>query len=383
MIYLDNAATSFPKPKMVLDKSFLVQQSIAANPGRSGHEMSIQASGLIFDTRMKLAQKFNCEPDRVIFTSNCTQSINMAIYGMVKQNEHVIISSLEHNSVFRPVHRLKLGGQISYDVAKVDPLSDEITLNNFEKLIKPNTKFIICTHASNVFGTVLPIEKIGKLAKKHSLKFIVDAAQSAGTIEIDMQKCHIDALCMPAHKGLFAPMGLGVLLLSKSAEVEPLIVGGTGSNSLSDTQPEFYPDRLESGTVNLSAIAGLNAGLDFIDSYGGATAIHEKEIRLCHILKEDLSVIKNITLYDKMHGKIFSPVVAFNLGTSHSEEIAQALYEKDFVIRAGFQCASLAHNNYQTTKTGVVRVSAGVFNNKKDVKNLIFYINKIANLKNL
>ncbi|MFI3141390.1 MAG: aminotransferase class V-fold PLP-dependent enzyme [Clostridia bacterium] len=379
MIYLDNAATSFPKPKAVLDKSFLVQQSIAANPGRSGHEMSLKASDLIFDTRMKLAQKFNCEPDRVIFTSNCTQSINMAVYGMVKQNEHVIISSLEHNSVFRPVHRLKLGGQISYDVAKVDPLSDETTLSSFEKLIKPNTKFIICTHASNVFGTVLPIEKIGKLAKKHSLKFIVDAAQSAGAIEIDMQKCFIDALCMPAHKGLFAPMGLGILLLNKTATVEPLIVGGTGSNSLSDTQPEFYPDRLESGTMNLSAIAGLNAGLEFIDSYGGDKAIHEKEIELCEILKEDLSVIKNATLYDQMHGNIFSPVVAFNLGTTHSEEVAQALYEKDFVIRAGFQCASLAHNSYNTTKSGVVRVSAGVFNNKKDIKNLIFYINKIAN----
>lgn len=379
MIYLDNAATSFPKPKSVHDRVLLTSQTIAANPGRGGHEMSLKASELIFDTRHALAEKYGAKADRVIFTNNCTQSINMAINGMIHKGDHVIISSLEHNSVFRPVHRLKLFSQITYDIAKVDPLNDEKTVGNFEKLIKPNTRFIICTHASNVFGTIVPIEKIGALANKYSLNFIVDAAQSAGVLEINMKKSFITALCMPAHKGLFAPMGTGVLILDENTKVQPMFVGGTGSYSLSEVQPDFYPDRLESGTLNLIGIAGLNAGLSFIESYGGEKAIHEKEMYLCGILKQDLSVIKNVKLYNHMHSPKFTSVVPFNIGEKHSEEVAEKLYDKDIVIRAGFQCSSLAHKNYDTLNCGVVRISPGIFNSKKDIKNLIFYVNQIAN----
>lgn len=379
MIYLDNAATSFPKPKMVLDKSLLVQQTIAANPGRTAHEMSLKASNIIFETRQALAEKYSSTADRVIFTSNCTQSINMAVNGMIKRGDHVIISSLEHNSVFRPVHRLKLFSQISYDIAKVEPLDDAKTIQNFKNLIRPNTKFIICTHASNVFGTLLPIQKIGELAHKHSIKFILDAAQSAGAVEINMKKSFITALCLPAHKSLLAPMGLGVLILDETADVEPIIVGGTGSYSMSDTQPDFYPDRLESGTINLPAIAGLWAALKYIETYGNEKAVHEKEMYLCSLLKQDLSVIKNVQMYNHMHGEKFTSVVPFNISNLHSEQVAQQLYSSDFALRAGFQCASLAHKNYGTSNYGVVRVSPGIFNSKKDIKNLIFYINKIAN----
>ena len=212
MIYLDNAATSFPKPQIVITSMIKAQRDIGANAGRGGHKATVKAGEIVYSTREALGEMFGCDSERVAFTLNCTHALNTAIKGILKSGDHVIISSLEHNSVLRPVHKLGENG-ISYSVAKVSPLDDYETLRAFEGLIQKNTKAIICTMVSNVFGTVLPIDKIASLCKTRGLIFIVDAAQGAGTIKIDMNKMNIDVLCMPGHKGLLGPMGTGVIML--------------------------------------------------------------------------------------------------------------------------------------------------------------------------
>ncbi len=377
MIYLDNAATSYPKPESVTDSALYAMHQ-GGNSGRGSHKTAIKAGEIIYDVREKLAHMFSCESDRVIFTFNCTLALNTAIRGSVSRGDHVIISSLEHNSVLRPVHALKNEGIITYSVAKVNALSDDETVKNFASLIKKETSLIVCTAVSNVFGTVLPIERIGRLCRKRGIRFIVDGAQAAGVRETDMRRTGIDILCMPGHKALMGLMGTGALLLAEGVDVKPLVFGGTGSFSMIKEQPEVYPDRLESGTLNLPGIASLGAGVDFIEKVGGVKPIHEKEKQLTRILYSDLSVMKNVNLYTNLSGKNASGIVAFNLRGMHSEQVGELLSEGGFAVRAGYHCAYLAHSSCKTDKTGVVRVSPGYFTTKKDIKNLIFYLNKIA-----
>ena len=379
MIYLDNAATTFPKPAQVISACVGAMRFYGANPGRGGHKMSARAGETVFGCREKLAQMFSCTEERTVFTLNCTHSLNLAVKGVLKKGDHAIISSLEHNSVLRPLENMREKGLISYDVAAVEPLDDEKTVKNFERLIRPNTRLILCTHASNVFGTVLPVKKLSALCKKHGLIFALDCAQSAGIFPIDMEKDGIDIVCAPGHKGLFGPMGTGILMFSENVEIESLVQGGTGSLSLQKSQPGIYPDSLESGTVNLPGIAGLSAGLDFIKSRGGERAIHEKETYLMKILKEDLSVIKNITVFDNMHSKIYSPTLSFVVNGEHSEQTAQKLDDRNIAVRAGYHCSYLAHSFCKTTRSGTVRVSPSVFNTKSDVKFFVFSLNLIAN----
>lgn len=379
MIYLDNAATTFPKPAQVISACVGAMRFYGANPGRGGHKMSARAGETVFGCREKLAQMFSCKEERTVFTLNCTYSLNLAVKGVLKKGDHAIISSLEHNSVLRPLENMREKGLISYDVAAVEPLDDEKTVKNFERLIRPNTRLILCTHASNVFGTVLPVKKLSALCKKHGLIFALDCAQSAGIFPIDMEKDGIDIVCAPGHKGLFGPMGTGILMFSENVEIESLVQGGTGSLSLQKSQPGIYPDSLESGTVNLPGIAGLSAGLDFIKSRGGERAIHEKETYLMKILKEDLSVIKNITVFDNMHSKIYSPTLSFVVNGEHSEQTAQKLDDRNIAVRAGYHCSYLAHSFCKTTRSGTVRVSPSVFNTKSDVKFFVFSLNLIAN----
>lgn len=379
MIYLDNAATTFPKPAQVISACVGAMRFYGANPGRGGHKMSVRAGETVFGCRENLAQMFSCKEERTVFTLNCTHSLNLAVKGVLKKGDHAIISSLEHNSVLRPLENMREKGLISYDVAAVEPLDDEKTVKNFERLIRPNTRLILCTHASNVFGTVLPVKKLSALCKKHGLIFALDCAQSAGIFPIDMEKDGIDIVCAPGHKGLFGPMGTGILMFSENVEIESLVQGGTGSLSLQKSQPGIYPDSLESGTVNLPGIAGLSAGLDFIKSRGGERAIHEKETYLMKILKEDLSVIKNITVFDNMHSKIYSPTLSFVVNGEHSEQTAQKLDDRNIAVRAGYHCSYLAHSFCKTTRSGTVRVSPSVFNTKSDVKFFVFSLNLIAN----
>ena len=299
MIYLDNAATSFPKPKSVL--SAMCRASLySANPGRGGHSLSAKAGEIVFKTREKAAEVFHADIERVIFTKNCTESLNTAIKGCLKQGDHVIISSLEHNSLLRPVQKLSERGIITYDVANVVPESDEQTILNFQSLIKPNTKLIACCHVSNVFGTVLPIARIGEICRKNGILFAVDAAQSAGTFGYDVNGGNIDFLCMPGHKGLLGPMGTGLLILNRNVQLDSFIEGGTGSLSLETSQPEILPDKFESGTVNLPGIAGLYEGMKIIENVG-CENILEKENRLTEYLTVNLKNIDGVTVYDNMH----------------------------------------------------------------------------------
>lgn len=378
MIYLDNGATSFPKPKSVIDAMCFYQRCIGANPGRGGHSLTMKAGEKVFETREKLSSFFGTESERVVFTSNCTHALNTAIKGSVKKGDHVIISSLEHNSVLRPVHRLYERGFVTYDVAFVNPLSDTETVSNFEKLINERTTLVVCTHVSNVFGTVLPIKEISSLCRKKGIRFILDGAQGAGAFKIDMKKDNIDILCIPCHKGLLGPMGTGALLLNENVELQSTIEGGTGSFSLQKQQPDILPDKLESGTANLPGIAGVFEGVSFIERFGSERAVHQKEMYLADILREDLSVMKNVIIFDSMQGKRKSPLVSFNIKNTHSEEVSDYLDRHSIAVRAGYHCSFLAHSYYNTEENGVVRVTPGIFNTKKDIKSLAFLINRFT-----
>ena len=379
MIYLDNAATTYPKPESVITAMIYAQKFVGANAGRGGHKMTMRAGEMVYLTREKAATMFGCDSERVIFTCNCTASLNTAIKGTLQKGDHAIISNLEHNSVLRPVHALYEKGVITYSVADVVPTDSDKTVENFLSLIKKNTAVVICTMVSNVFGTVLPIEKLGAELKKRGIIFIVDASQGAGTFKIDMKKMNIDILCMPGHKGLMGPMGTGMLLLGEETDVDSLCQGGTGSFSMSESQPTVYPDKLESGTMNLPGIWGLKKGMDYITSVGGENSIHKKESYLCSLLKEDLSVIKGVKLYNDIAGENPAPLVACNIENTNSEAVADILNtERNIAVRAGYHCAYLAHKNFASDTNGIVRVSPGWFNTKNDIKNLVFSLNKIA-----
>ena len=377
MIYLDNAATTFPKPACVQRTVLNCMQTFAANPGRSGHALAAKASEALYEARTTVGDFFGAAPERVIFTMNCTHGINYALKGTLQPGDHIIISSLEHNAAFRPLHRMQSEGRISFDIARVVPGNDEQTVQNFAALIRENTKMIFCIHVSNVFGTELPIRKLGALAKSRRLLFGVDAAQSAGTAEINMKKLGIDLLCLPGHKGLFGPMGTGALLLSENVEPVPIIEGGTGSLSLLAEQPTEYPDRLESGTVNLPGILGLMAGIRFIKHLGGCNVIHRHEAALIRTLKNELHEIPGVTVFDRVQ-KEDATLLSFSLDRLPSEEVAERLNRFGFAVRAGFHCAAQAHLSMGTDKNGTVRVSPGVFNELRHIKSLIFYVNQIA-----
>ncbi|MGN1419824.1 MAG: aminotransferase class V-fold PLP-dependent enzyme [Acutalibacteraceae bacterium] len=377
MIYLDNAATSFPKPESVI-RAMAASQRNGANPGRGGHKLSQTAGKIIYDAREKAAQLFECDVENVVFTKNCTESLNTAIYGLLKKGDHVITSSLEHNSVLRPLENLRKRGIISYDVASVVPKNNENTVENFKKLMNNKTRMIICTHVSNVFGTVLPIEEISRLAKEHSILFVLDAAQSAGVFPIKLKKSNIDVLCLPGHKGLFGPLGTGMMILNGENKPGELIQGGTGSMSLDKNQPENLPDRYESGTLNLPGIGGLSAGICFVQKMK-SSEILEHENELIDILKNNLKNLKNITVYDNMHGETHAPVLSLNIKNMHSELAAQKLDKMNIAVRGGYHCAYLAHHSCDTTEYGTVRISPGLFTTKKDMNYLSLCLKKLSN----
>lgn len=376
MIYLDNAATSFPKPGSVV-QAMCRAALCSANPGRGGHRLSVRGGETVYKTREKAAELFGADVERVIFTKNCTESLNTAVKGCLTKGDHVILSCLEHNSLLRPVQMLADRGLITYDIADVDPKSDERTVADFEAKIRPNTRLIACCHVSNVFGTVLPIAEIGKICRKHHILFGVDAAQSAGTFDYHVNESDIDFLCMPGHKGLLGPMGTGLLIINRETQLDSLTQGGTGSLSLEMSQPDILPDKFESGTVNLPGIAGLYEGLRIIERTG-CENIRRKESEQTRRITEQLKNIKGVTVYDNMHSSVLSGVVSFNIGQVHSEQIGEKLDQMLIACRAGYHCSALAHKKANTTDQGTVRISPGIFTDDQDIKKLIFCINKIA-----
>lgn len=373
MIYFDNAATSNPKPANVINAVNNAIRKYSSNPGRSGHDLSTRCSEMIYKTRVKVANFFNAEsPENVIFTQNCTAALNIVINGLFKKGDHIIISSLEHNSVTRTVNAIAQKG-VMFSVAKVDFNADK-TLYNFIAKIKPNTKAIICTHASNVFGIKLPIEKIGKVCKAKGIIFIVDAAQTAGVVNIDCKGMNINYLCVAPHKGLYAPMGTGILISDNKPNA--LIFGGTGSNSFLQYQPDDIPDKFESGTINVPGIAGISAGIDFVKAY--KDDIYKHEMNIIKYIYNRLENNIKIKLYTPQPDENFVPVLSFNILDVNSEKIAVKLNERGFAVRAGLHCAPYAHKHFKTEKQGTVRISPSYFTTIYDAKKLVNAINTVA-----
>lgn len=367
MIYFDNAATTGVKPPRVINAVKYALEKLSANPGRSGHEISANAAEAVYRTREKVARFFGAKgPENVVFTMNCTHSANCVLKGVLRRGDHVVVSSMEHNAVARPL--VKTG--VSYSVARVSLTDDRETVKSFAESIKPNTKLVFCTAASNVTGKILPIEKIGELCRKKGILFAVDAAQTAGVLPIDMQKQNIDFLCVAPHKGLYAPMGTGILIAEKYIQ-GTVLEGGTGTNSLELYQPNDLPERLESGTVNLPGIAGISAGIDYVEAFG-TDKIYTHELGIIQKLYRGLEKIPNVRLYTPFPEKgKYVPVLSFNVEGIPAMSLADMLSKNGIAVRGGLHCAPFAHQQLGTLEGGTVRVSTGSFNSQAQAEQFL------------
>lgn len=376
MIYLDNAATTYPKPFSVINA---VKNSMAfygANPGRSGHDLSVKTAQIVYETRDVLNDFFNGDgAEYVCFTQNCTHALNTAIKGFLKKGDHVVISSLEHNSVVRPLENMKAQSFIDYSVFEVVS-EKEITTENFKAAFTPETSLCIVTAVSNVFGDILPLEELSAIAHSRGAMFFVDGAQGAGVIPLDMKKQGIDCLCVPGHKGLMGPMGTGALL-HKNIDFSPIIQGGTGSESFNLLQPDVFPERLESGTLNVPGICGLKQGVEVIKSKG-INNICRIEGEICDEIVSGLECIDGVTVYRDKFNPHYGPVVSFNVKNLHSETVAAMLNKYGVAVRGGYHCAPLAHISRGTKPIGTVRISPSFFTRKRDINNLLNLVRKIA-----
>ncbi len=375
MLYLDNAATSLKKPFSLYPAILKNTILNSANAGRGGHFYSLRASELIYNTSEALCELFNIKnPEQIAYTQNATMALNMGISGILDKNSHVIITQMEHNSVLRPVHRT-----CRYTMVKADKFG-RIKTKDIENAITKDTKMIICTHASNVCGTIMPIDEISEVAHKKGLYFMVDAAQTAGSVPIDVSKTKIDILAFSGHKGLMMPMGTGGIYVNKDIKLNPLITGGTGSLSQSLEQPDFMPDMLQSGTLNAPAIISAKKSIDFILKQGKGEIL-KKEKELADFLIEELYNIKGIRVHSPLTNR--NGTVAFNISDMDSVLVSEIL-NNDYKIctRGGWHCAYPAHCALGTEKHGAVRASFGYFNSKKDAIRLVDAIYKISE-KNL
>lgn len=365
MIYLDNAATTLKKP-LSLYPAVLKNTIInSANAGRGGHFYSVRASEGIYETAEAISTLFNLpSPERLAFTPNATYALNYAILGILSPNSHAIITQMEHNSVLRPVHKA-----CEYTVIKADRHGN-IRVSDIKNAIRKNTRLIVCTHASNVCGTIMPISEIGKLARENGIPFLVDAAQSAGSLPIDVQKSCIDLLAFSGHKGLMTPMGVGGLYVREGIVLNHVITGGTGSLSQSLIQPDFMPDILHNGTLNAPAIISAKKSVDFILKHT-PDEIGKKEHYLAMQLIESLKNMNNVTVFGNFEKGRHNGTVAFNIHGYDSVQTSEILNNKfKICTRGGWHCAYPAHKALGTEKTGAVRASFGYFNSISDVSKL-------------
>lgn len=372
MIYLDNSSTTHKKPHSVITavKKGLTKYSV--NPSRGAYKLSIEAENLVYQTRELLANYVGTTAEQVIFTSGCTMALNLALFGTIKKGGHILISPFEHNSIMRPLERLKSTHNITYTILNPNK-NGLITPSEISNNIKPNTYMVIINHTSNVTGTTQNLESIGKACKKHNLIFMVDGAQSVGHEFINMQEMGINLLAIAGHKGLYAPQGIGVLAIN-NVEVSPLIYGGTGTSSDRYKQPTTYPDGLESGTPNLPAIIGLKAGTEFVIK--NQTNINKKISSLTKHLIYELNRIKNVTCYSNNEN---SGVVSFTIKNKDSSEVSTILSEKfDIATRSGLHCAPSVHKYLKTLKNGMTRISLSYFNKYSDIEKVLFAIKEIA-----
>ena len=378
-IYLDNASTSFPKAPTVATamSDYITNRGININ--RGSYALAYDVEDTIYTTRQRLNTLFNGhDPSHVVFTQNVTMSLNMVIKGLLKAGDHVLVSSMEHNAVMRPLTQL-LDKGITFDIIPCDK-TGSIQLESMDSLIRPNTVAMIINHASNVCGTIQPLESIGPICKAHNLQFIVDAAQTAGVIPIDVKACHIDALCFTGHKGLLGPQGIGGIILTKemAQTLTPLIAGGTGSFSHLETMPTHMPDAFEAGTLNLPGIIGLNEGLAYIESQGMEN-IHNHELALTQSFLEGVQSIDGINIVGKQNIQDRTAVVSITIDGMDPASIAYELESNYHIMtRVGLHCAPRAHQTLETYPEGTVRFSFGYANTHKDVETALSALHRIV-----
>ena len=378
MIYLDNAATTRQKPQQVID-AVVNAMTTMGNAARGAHGSSLEASRAVFNTRYKLAQLFGCSrPDHVVFTSNSTEALNIAISGICNPGDHVISTVMEHNSVLRPLYRLEDEGKITLSFVSAD-LQGRPRMEEFESLIQPDTRAIVCTHASNLTGEIVDLYQVGQIAKKYGLKLIVDASQTAGCVKIDMEAMNIDVLCFTGHKGLYGPQGTGGLCIREGVEIRPFKVGGSGIHSYMKEQPEEYPTRLEAGTLNSHGIMGLSAALDFLEETGVETIAekeHDQMMRFYNAVV-DLPGVKVYGDFSEGHQR--TAVVTLNIHDYDSSAVSDELSEcYDIATRPGAHCAPLMHQALGTVEQGAVRFSFSWFTTEEEVDAAIAAVKEIA-----
>lgn len=375
MIYLDNGATSFPKPEGMIEAMELCMRSYCGNPGRSGHDLAVRTGEEIYRARQNLAELFGIPgAERIIFTGNTTEALNLGIKGVLKPGDHVIATKMEHNSVLRPIHVLTERG-VSYTLVNCTP-EGKVRPEDIENAIRENTRLIVCTMASNVTGTIMPAAEIGRLARKHGILFLADGAQGAGHMPVCAED--VDMLAVPGHKGLLGPLGTGMLYVREGVELSPLMQGGTGTASKDIVQPAEFPEGYESGTLNAPGIIGLGYSAAFVRKIGTET-IQKYELSLVKQLEEAMRNMKGITIYGCGNCEEKVGIIAFNVRGRDCESVAAQLNDEfGIAVRGGYHCAGLAHQTIGTWERGAVRISVGPYNTKQEMQKTIEALHKIA-----
>lgn len=378
LIYMDNAATSFPKPKCVVDAVVECMTGYCANPGRGSHSMSVKSGSVVMDARCKAAAFFNAEnPMNVIFTTNATHAINYALKGILKSGQHVITTSMEHNSVIRPLRTMEIKMGIEVDIIRCGDrgIFDPEDIRN---AIKTNTALVVCTYSSNVTGTIMPVRDIGRIAKENGILFLLDASQGAGSCEVDMKDIGADFVAFPGHKGMMGPQGTGGLIISERNLKDTIIEGGTGSDSANINQPDVIPDRFESGTPNVPGIAGLKAAIEYINGIG-LRKIKNHRHEMLRRLTDGVKQIRGAALYSSENVAENSGIVALNIRDMDSTEVSYLLDTKfNIATRAGIHCSPEAHRTLGTLERGIVRISPGWFNTYDDAERTLDALERIA-----
>ena len=379
MIYLDNSATTYPKPPAVGQAVSQALRQFGANPGRGGFAMSMRTGQAVYQCRETAARLFGAPgPECVVFQPSCTQALNLVMKGCLQPGDHVVVSDMEHNAVMRPLAALKERG-ISFTAAAVTPGDSDATLQAFRGAMNSKTKLLVCTQASNVFGLRVPVERLATLCHQYGAKICVDAAQSAGVIPINLSESGIDYLCCAGHKGLFGPMGTGLLIFRDSGDkLATLVEGGTGTQSLSPLQPDDPPERYEPGTQNVPGILGLRAGMDFVLRQG-PEKIYRDEMGKISYLYGRLAKLPQVELYTPPpQMPWFMPVLSFNVKGLPSEEVGSILARRDIAVRCGLHCAPAAHTKMGTRERGTVRVSPSIFTRREELDVLTRTVSAIA-----
>lgn len=381
MIYFDQAASSFPKPVEVGEAMIYALNGIGANPGRGSHMMARTAESVIQETRDRAARIFNCSnPKKAVFFNNATTALNQAIKGLNwNKGDHIVATSFEHNSIRRPLEHLK--HQYNLEISYIDA-SQSSFLEDVKESMKPNTKLIAMTHASNVTGAVVPVKEVSAIAKQYGLLVLVDASQTAGHMPVHMKDSGIDMLAFPGHKGLLGPQGTGMLVVEADIELEPILQGGTGTYSKDPEQPSQWPEKLESGTLNTPGIAGLNAALTAYEARQYEDV--PRETILTKELVKELRKIKGVTCYGPGEREDRMPIVAFNVLDIPSQEIAMILDSHyNIAVRGGIHCSPLTHETLNTSEQGIVRASLSVYNTEKEIDIFIQAMKEIVESYNL